>query len=87
VKVAKLKLKNFRCFGDAVCTIEFDDLTAFIGGNSKGKSAALQALYKLFGSNDRERTLVRSDFHVPVGESAANRPRIDLFIEAIVEFP
>lgn len=87
VRLTKLKLRNFRCFGDSVTTIEFDDLTAFIGGNSRGKTAALQGLYKLFGSNDRERNLTRSDFHVPLGELPGSREKIELFIEAIVEFP
>ena len=31
-------------------TLEFDDLTAFIGTNGAGKTAALQALVRLFGT-------------------------------------
>ena len=30
--------------------LEFDDLTAFIGTNGAGKTAALQALVRLFGT-------------------------------------
>jgi putative ATP-dependent endonuclease of OLD family len=41
--LAKLKLKNFRCY-QRPTEIEFDDLTAIVGRNDVGKSTILEAL-------------------------------------------
>ncbi|EGQ8209174.1 AAA family ATPase [Vibrio parahaemolyticus] len=47
-------------------TIEFDpDLTIFIGHNGTGKSAALEALNKLFSIDHSLRGILPSDFHLP----------------------
>lgn len=48
MRLKKLKLRNFRCFGPNETVIFFDDMTALIGANSSGKTAVLQALEKLF---------------------------------------
>ncbi len=62
----KIVVKNFKCFGPEPQTIIFDPkLTAFIGGNGSGKTAALLALSRMFGLGGG-RTIVREDFHVPV---------------------
>lgn len=46
-------------------TIEFEpDLTAFIGHNGTGKSAALEALNKLFAIDHSLRGVLPSDFHL-----------------------
>ena len=41
----QLAIEGFRSFGEAT-TITFDDVTAFIGANNTGKTAALSALAK-----------------------------------------
>ncbi|EGQ8472048.1 TPA: AAA family ATPase [Vibrio alginolyticus] len=61
-------------------TIEFEpDLTIFIGHNGTGKSAALEALNKLFSIDHSLRGILPSDFHLPDNVDAAT-PR-SLMIE------
>jgi len=83
----KIKLKNFRCFGSDETTISFDDLTAFIGANSTGKTAAMQAIVKLFGMNQSEREIRRSDFHLTESKSPDDDETKILSIEAVLAFP
>ena len=64
MRLAKIKISNFRCFGVKEQIIAVDDLTAFIGNNSTGKTAALQALNCIFSENSADRILKRSDFHL-----------------------
>lgn len=85
--ISKLRLKNFRCFGPDLVEIDLDSLTAFIGANSCGKTSAIQALYKLFGVNDKDRMLLRSDFHVPSGIEPSSLSHIEMVIEAVIAFP
>lgn len=85
MKLKKLKICNYRSFGEEK-TIEFDDLTSFIGNNSSGKTAALSALQKLFGATPTERTLVRSDFHLNKSEKPEDVESKELYIEAVFEF-
>jgi len=49
MKLESIKLKNFRCYR-AETTIQFSDLTAFIGKNDAGKSSALDALEIFFNN-------------------------------------
>jgi len=87
VKIIKLIIQNFRCFGNIETEINFEeDLTALIGLNSSGKSATLEALRKLFGISSAERALKRSDFHVPKGKNPSEIKEANLSIEAIIEF-
>ena len=65
LKLSKLKLYNYRCFGDEEQIIDIDNITAFIGNNSTGKTAALLALNCIFSNNSNDRILKRSDFHLP----------------------
>lgn len=50
MKLKTLYLKNFRCYKDTI-SIDFDDLTTFIGKNDIGKSTILEAL-EIFFNND-----------------------------------
>ncbi len=85
MRIASLSLTNFRCFGPATTTVDLDDMTALIGGNGCGKSAVLIALARLFGTTDRN--ILRSDFHLPVGQTWDARTSATLRIEAKLEFP
>ena len=68
-------------------TLEFDDLTAVIGTNGAGKTAALQALVRLFGTG-AERRLTLTDFHVPPAVEDEDEPdELSLYVEARLEFP
>ena len=57
MKIKCLTIQNFRCFGPNPTTINLEDLTAFVGSNGCGKSAVLQALSRLFGITNAERSL------------------------------
>lgn len=87
MRIRQLKLKNFRCFGKDETVVDFDDLTAFIGINSSGKTAALLALEKLFGGTSIKRELKRADFHVPKGTNPEDLLEQSLCIEAVIDFP
>lgn len=83
MKLKKLKLSNYRCFGPEELIIELDDLTSFIGNNSAGKSAALSALNCIFSENSADRILKKTDFHF----SECNEPNAQtLYIETVFEF-
>ena len=86
MKLSKLKLYNYRCFGDNEQTIKIDDITSFLGDNSSGKTAALMALNCLFSANSMVRTLKRSDFHLPKDMSPDTQESQMLYIEAIFTF-
>ena len=87
MRLARLMIRNFRCFGPEEMSVEFDDLTAIIGANSAGKTALLCAIQKLFGPNSKDREIRRSDFHVPIDKKPEEMDEADLQIEAIMEFP
>ncbi|MEU4557462.1 TOPRIM nucleotidyl transferase/hydrolase domain-containing protein [Actinoplanes sp. NPDC023936] len=85
--VEKLVLRNFKCFGPEPTTIELGpELTALIGTNGTGKTAACQALLRLFGITGSERAIRVEDFHVPAGETQPPNSR-ELTIEAVLAFP
>lgn len=86
MKLSKLKLYNYRCFGDVEQTIKIEDLTSFIGDNSSGKTAALMALNCLFSLNSADRVLKRSDFHLPKEMNPDTQTSQTLYIEAIFTF-
>lgn len=83
----RLILSGFRCFGPEPQPIPFDPtITAFVGLNGSGKTAAMQALLRLFGVTEPHRRLRRQDFHLPPAEADAPAER-SLFLEAILAFP
>lgn len=86
MRLSKLKIRNFRCFGPEENTIEFDKLTSFIGCNSSGKTACIHALLKIFGETTFSYSLHRSDFHVPKGKSPEEFSENNLYIEAVFTF-
>lgn len=86
MKLSKFKLHNFRCFGDSEQVIDINDITAFIGNNSAGKTAALFALNYLFSNNSSDRILKRSDFHLPKDVNPEELETQDLYIEAVFTF-
>lgn len=62
--IESLRIRNFRCFGDAPVIIDFEgNLTAFVGGNGSGKTTVIAAIQKLFGTRAEDRRLVREDVH------------------------
>ena len=84
--ISKIKIHGFRCFNSEGASIEIDRrLNAFIGLNSSGKTAALEALRKLFGITNAERNISKQDFHVACEEGDEVRER-SLSIEARLDF-
>ncbi|MEV0623691.1 AAA family ATPase [Nonomuraea sp. NPDC050404] len=85
--IESIALKNFQCFGPDPTAIGLNDgFTAFIGANGAGKTAACQALLRLFGIASSERAVRSDDFHVPPGEVSPPDSR-SLTIEAVLAFP
>ena len=66
--------------------IGLEEITYLIGPNGSGKTAALQALCRLFGFDPSLRRILRSDFHIPFNEAEAPEER-QLWIEADFLFP
>ena len=58
MKIEKIKLQNFRCFGADAIELNFEEvLTTLVGGNGSGKTAVLQAVSRLFGTSSAQRAL------------------------------
>jgi Predicted ATP-dependent endonuclease of the OLD family len=87
MKISKICLKNFRCFGDEGTTITLSNLSGFIGENSSGKTALIHSLVKLFGVSSHERSLEKTDFHIPKHSKAELIKELNLSIEARIDFP
>ncbi|MEE3350441.1 MAG: AAA family ATPase [Candidatus Gastranaerophilaceae bacterium] len=86
MRLSKIKLFNFRCFGEKEHIITIDDLTTFIGSNSTGKTAALAALNCMFSEFTSDRNIRRSDFYVPKNTLPENMTEQKMYIEAVFEF-
>lgn len=86
MKLSKLKLMNYRCFGPEEQVILLDKLTTFIGNNSAGKTTALSALNCIFSENSGDRILKRSDFHLPKEMTPDKMEFQNLYVEAVFEF-
>jgi putative ATP-dependent endonuclease of OLD family len=86
MKLTAIRLSNFQSFGPEVTEIELDLLTYLIGPNGSGKTAALQAMCRVFAFDPALRRIKRSDFHVPQDEAVAPEER-NLWVEADFAFP
>lgn len=85
--ISELHINNFRSFGYKPQMIETTNLTALIGANSSGKTSLIMALLRLFGQKNTDRTLVKTDFHIPESADISKIKEIDLMIEAKITFP
>lgn len=88
MKLAHLRICNFRCFGSVATDIALDDTTFILGPNGTGKTAVLQALGRMFSLDPALRKIRASDFHIAADEppEALSEER-RLWIEADFEFP
>lgn len=86
MKLQTIRLSNFQSFGAAPIEVPLEEITYLIGPNGSGKTAALQALCRLFAFDPSLRRILRSDFHVPFKEAAPPAER-QLWIEADFLFP
>lgn len=85
--ISELHISNFRSFGEEIQSIKIDNLTALIGSNSSGKTSLIMALLRLFGQKNSDRTLIKTDFHIPSNEDISNINEMKLLIEAKIKFP
>lgn len=87
VHLEQITLTNFQCYGPEPCTITFDrQLTALIGVNGSGKTAAIQAILRLFSIVPDQREVRPEDFHVPADEADPPTART-LRVDAVFGFP
>lgn len=87
MKIEKIILKNFRCFGPEPTEINFDSaVTALVGGNGVGKTALLLALSRLFGVTSGQRSVRPRDFHLMPEQQELPDGSI-LYIECIIGLP
>lgn len=88
MKLAHLRICNFRCFGSEATDIALDDTTFILGPNGTGKTAVLQALGRMFSLDPALRKIGASDFHIAADEAPEALPEERrLWIEADFEFP
>lgn len=86
MKLQSIRLSNFQCFGPEPTELSLEGLTFLIGPNGSGKTAAMQALCRLFAFDPTLRRIQKADFHVPHDEVEIPDER-DLWIEADFLFP
>lgn len=86
MKLQMVRLSNFQSFGQVPTAVALEEITYLIGPNGSGKTAALQAMCRLFAFDPSLRRIVRSDFHVPFNEEAPPAER-KLWVEADFLFP
>jgi putative ATP-dependent endonuclease of OLD family len=87
VHIETINLQSFRSFGPEGQSIAVDpDLTTLVGANGTGKTVLMQALQRMFGISNEQRTIRRQDFHIPSSEEETPSKRA-LALEAIVAFP
>lgn len=86
MRLYKMVISNYRCFGKEPTSIAIDDMTGFIGHNSSGKTALITALLKMFSDRTSDRIIERSDFYIPVSQSPDSVVENELFIEAYFSF-
>jgi putative ATP-dependent endonuclease of OLD family len=62
MKITNLKIKNFRGFEDE--SIDFDDITVFVGENNTGKTTILDAIRFVIGAKSFNSNFSRYDHHL-----------------------
>lgn len=85
--VSEIHISNFRSFGAETQLIKIDNLTALIGSNSSGKTSMIVAMLRLFGQKNTDRTLIKTDFHIPENKDVSTIKEMNLTIEAKITFP
>ncbi len=86
MKLQTLRLSSFQSYGPVPTDVGLEAITYLIGPNGSGKTAALQALCRLFAFDPSQRRIQRSDFHVPADEKDFPGER-QLWIEVDFLFP
>ncbi|WP_228435709.1 ATP-dependent nuclease [Chryseobacterium pennipullorum] len=88
MRISSVTIRGYKSYGSKGVTIPLEDkLAGFIGLNSAGKTSALEALRKLFGSSLMEREIFASDFHIGKDERPEDITERELSIEVKIDFP
>ena len=88
LRLEKVTLSGFRCFGPQPTEVILSPhVTAIVGPNAAGKTALLHALSKMFGVSRRQRTVVRSDFHVGADQDGDDRFTRTLYVDVLIGLP
>ena len=86
MKLQSIRLLNFQSYGDVPIELTLENITYLIGPNGSGKTAALQALCRMFSFDPSLKRIQKSDFHVPHDENDEQIER-KLWIETDFSFP
>ncbi|GAA4745688.1 AAA family ATPase [Sphingomonas daechungensis] len=87
MKIERLTIEGFRCFGPDGVTIPFEPtVTALIGPNGSGKTAVFHALARLFGTSTAQRAVRKSDFHIAADDAEIADGAV-LAIDCVLSFP
>ena len=87
MKIEKISLQNFRCYGPQLTEIPVQAaVTALVGGNGSGKTALFIALSRLFGVTTGQRSVRKRDFHLGPDDTELSSGAT-LFIEVVICFP
>lgn len=87
MRISELTISGFRCFDDDGESIKIGNFSCFVGPNSSGKTAAMVALTRLFGSTGDERRIRPTDFHLEPGEKLGDKRSRELHLECVLTFP
>lgn len=87
MKLDTLTIHNFQCFGPEGVTVSLADaVTTLIGANGAGKTASFKAISRMFGLGGKNRSVVKTDFHLPSSDIELSSGA-ELQIETIFSFP
>lgn len=88
MKIESITLKGFRCFGNTPTTVKLSQgITAFVGANGSGKTALLEALLRVFGITNKQRTILHTDFYALYNTLDENSSKRELYIDIRLSFP
>jgi putative ATP-dependent endonuclease of the OLD family len=88
MRIEKVVVSGFRSFGAEPVTLTLgQSFAALIGTNGTGKTAFLASLALMFGVTQKQRTAVRTDFHLPPGTALDDRSERQLFVDVFFSFP